>query len=89
MLKLSYIKFVHVQTLFLLWSTNSVLNGNQMDEQVKEMVEVRKAVKTLPVPYSRKARKNLIVQQGQYQQKYGKKISAKALAGKLLETATL
>lgn len=60
-----------------------------MEGEVKETVEVRKRVKTLPVPYSKKAKRNLIIQQGQFQQKHGKKINVKALAGLLLETASL
>lgn len=61
-----------------------------MDGQVKEKVEPAKSrVKTLPVPYTRKAKRNLILQQGIYQQRHGKKINVKDLAGHLLETARL
>jgi hypothetical protein len=59
-----------------------------MDVQVKEIVEGVKP-KTLPVPYTTKAKKNLQKQQKAFKRKTGGRISVKSLAGKLLETATL
>ena len=63
----------------------------KMDGQVKEIVEVQKhkPAKTLPVPYTTKARHNLTHLQKAFKKKTGGSISLKAIACRLLETATL
>lgn len=60
-----------------------------MEGEVKEKLEVIKRGKTLPTPLTKRGKANLVKLQGEYQMKYGRKISIKSLGSKVFEHAKL